>query len=103
MSMNFTLNTNGGVVRYIVKQQKQVVGSSTKAGTAIWMIGQGSPYKSDEFPGYPIAVKEPHGDEYFFAGRWNEDGGEEPDPEVEPKTEPKPGSRKRRMKDIVCE
>jgi hypothetical protein len=51
--------------------------------TALWMLRQGKPQKSNAYPGYPIAVTV-RGDQYFFAGTWMDD---------EPPM---------RMKDAVC-
>lgn len=87
--MEIRLNVNkDGKVRYYARTKKQTVGSDTKEYTARWILSQRMPSRSEEFPGYPIAV-EVNGTEYFFAGEWIGD-------------EPKP-RRKRRAKDIVCE
>lgn len=87
--MEIRLNVNkDGKVRYYARTKGQVVGSDTREDTARWILGQGTPSRSEEFPGYPIAV-EVNGTEYFFEGEWI---GEEPKPR-----------RKRRPKDIVCE
>lgn len=87
--MEIKLKVIGGKVKYYARTNNQVVvGSDTREDTARWMLGQGTPSRSGEFPGYPVAV-EVNGTEYFFEGEWIGD-------------EPKP-RRKRRAKDIVCE
>lgn len=91
--MKYKLSTQNGKVRYIAKMKNQNVGSDTSIGTALWLLEQNKPFQSDEFPGYPVAVTTPHGDQYFFAGEWVQSD----------KPQKKPSARKRRIKDIVLE
>ena len=67
--MRFKLNEVEGKVKYIAKQRWGNVGSDTSIDTANWMLKHGPVTKSDEFPGYPIAVMV-GGTEYHFAGEW---------------------------------
>lgn len=94
--MNIKLNIVNGKVRYIARTKAQVVGSDTREDTAWWMLRQAKPQKSDEFPGYPIAVKV-NGTEYFFSGEWLMGGAED----VLAEDAPKP--KKRRTKDVMSE
>ena len=101
--MNFKLNVTGGKVRYLNRTNGAVVGSDTPIESAMWLLKRGKPEKSDEFPGFPIAVKVQNS-EYFFSGEWLMGGAEdvlteEPEkPEQSASTTP----RKRRTKDKVC-
>lgn len=81
--MNCKLRAVNGRVRYVVHQNQQAIRSNTRVDTALWMLRQGKPQKSNAYPGYPIAVTV-RGDQYFFAGTWMDD---------EPPM---------RMKDAVC-
>lgn len=65
--MNIELKVINGKVKYLARVKGEVVGSDTREDTARWMIEQDKPYKSDEFRGFPIAVKV-GGTEYFFEG-----------------------------------
>lgn len=67
--MRIKLNEVGGKVKYFNRYRGNVVGSDTNTDTAWWLLGRGKPEKSDEFPGYPIAVKVGE-NEYFLAGEW---------------------------------
>lgn len=84
--MNYILKSNNGRVKYIMKNKDGSVGSDTRLDSAEWMLRENKPFRSTEFPGYPIGVKVECGTKYFFEGVW-------PD-------EPK---KKRRTKDVVCE
>lgn len=92
--MNYRLNTNGdGKVRYMMRKPGGVpVGSDTSAASASWLLNEGKPYRSDEMPGYPVAV-EVRGAVYFFDGVWEKPG----------LFDDAPRSRRRRVKDSVCE
>ena len=70
--MKINLHVVNGKVKYLARVKVprlgvEVVGSDTRDDTAIWMIQQDTPRKSDEFDGFPIAVKV-GGTEYFFEG-----------------------------------
>ena len=70
--MNIKLHVVNGKVKYLARVKVprvgvEVVGSDTRDDTAQWMIQQDTPRKSDEFDGFPIAVKV-GGTEYFFEG-----------------------------------
>ena len=65
--MNIKLHVVNGKVKYLARVKGEVVGSDTREDTAQWMIQQDTPRKSDEFDGFPIAVKV-GGTEYFFEG-----------------------------------
>lgn len=67
--MNIKLNVNGDKVKYLARVKGEVIGSDTREDTALWMIEQNKPHRSDEFDGFPIAVNV-SGVEYFFAGEW---------------------------------
>lgn len=67
--MNIKLNIVGGKVKYLNRHNGTVVGSDTSADNAWWIVQNGKVEKSDEFEGYPIAVKL-NGNEYFFYGEW---------------------------------
>lgn len=67
--MNIKLNIVGGKVKYLNRHNGTVVGSDTSADNAWWIVQNGKVEKSDEFEGYPIAVKL-NGNEYFLSGEW---------------------------------
>ena len=67
--MEYKLSVIGGKVRYLARVKNEVVGSDTLEDTALWMLQQDKPRRSDEFEGFPIAVKV-GGTEYFFSGSW---------------------------------
>ncbi len=67
--MNIKLNIVNGRVKYLNRLNGTVVGSDTSADSAWWIVENGKVEKSDEFEGYPIAVKL-NGNEYFFSGEW---------------------------------
>ena len=80
--MEYKLSVNNGLVNYLMKQNGEPVGCKTKQDSAEWMLEQNKPFRSTEYPGYPIAVKTENGDEYFFEVTWDRP--------------------KRRKKDVVC-
>ena len=65
--MNIKLNAIGGKVQYLARVKGEVIGSDTLEDTALWMLQQDKPRRSDEFEGFPIAVTV-GGTEYFFSG-----------------------------------
>lgn len=72
-----------GKVNYLMKQKDGPVGSATPLSTAEWMLEQNKPFRSTEYPGFPVAVKTENGDEYFFEGTWD-------------------APKRKRKKDAVC-
>lgn len=70
--MEYNLMVRNGKVNYLMKQKYGEVGSSTPKDSAEWILAQNKPFRSTEFPDYPIAVKTENGDEYFFEGIWPE-------------------------------
>ena len=102
--MNFKLNVTGSKVHYLNRTNGAVVGSDMTVDSSMLLLKQGKPEKSDEFPGYPIAVKVQNS-EYFFSGEWLMGGEkdvltEEPE---KPEQSTAAAPRKRRTKDKVCE
>ena len=73
--MNYKLKETAGKVKYLNRYHGNVVGTDTSANNAMWILNQYKPEKSDEFPGYPIAIKAQNS-EYFFAGEWLMGGSE---------------------------
>lgn len=102
--MNFKLNETAGKVKYLNRMNGTVVGSDTAVDSALWMLREGKPEKSDEFPGYPIAVKM-NGNEYFFSGEWLMGGAKDvlTNESKEPEQSKAAAPKKRRTKDVVCE
>lgn len=101
--MNYKLNAQNGKVKYIAKQKGGNVGSDTSLDSAEWMLKEGKPHRSNEFPGYPIAVTV-NGNEYHFAGAWEAEQSifteaSQNGAEREELSRP----RRRRTKDIVLE
>lgn len=92
--MNYKLIEKDGKVGYLTKTGKSYVLCYTPVETAMWMLHNGNVENNPlpDKPEYPIRV-EINGDEYYFAGTWNE-------PSI---FEDAPKPRKRRMKDIVLE
>lgn len=86
--MEYRLMVRSGKVNYLMRQKDGPVGSATPKDSAEWMLEQYKPFRSTEFPDYPIAVTVADGTEYFYEGIW-------PEP---PKKKPR-----KRMKDVVCE
>lgn len=83
----YTLNSHNGRIKFIMKPKDgRIVGTDTRLDSAEWMLRENKPFRSTEFPGYPVGVKVECGTEYFFEGDW---------PDEKPK-------RKRRTKDKVC-
>lgn len=101
--MNFRLDISNGKVKYIMKQKGGNVGSDTSVDSANWMLKEGKPRRSDEFPGYPIAVTTQNGEEYFFAGEWEAEQSIFTDAQNDAEQSEAPRPRKRRIKDIVLE
>ena len=100
--MNIKLNEKNGKVKYLNRMNGTVVGSDTALDSANWLLAHGKPEKSNEFEGYPIAVKM-NGNEYFFSGEWLMGGAENVLGDDEPKKEPEKPHKKRRIKDVVLE
>lgn len=84
--MDYRLTSANGRINYIMKQENGPVGNNTRLDSAEWMLRENKPFKSTEFPGYPVGVKVECGTEYFFEGEWHE---------PQKKT-------KKRKKDAVC-
>ena len=73
--MKYKLNEVGGMVRYVYRHRTRCADHIDNKRTAMeaaeWLLDNGKPYKSDEYPGYPIAVSM-NGTDYFFEGAWAE-------------------------------
>lgn len=70
---DFILTTRDGFVTYIERTKPYKPHKrETRLEAARWMLDEYPPYRSDEFEGYPIAVKNSIGSEYFFEGEWPE-------------------------------
>ena len=102
--MNIKLNEKNGKVKYLNRMNGTVVGSDTTLDSATWLLAHGKPEKSNEFEGYPIAVKM-NGNEYFFDGEWLMGGAEDvlTNEPKEPEQSKAAAPKKRRTKDVVCE
>lgn len=73
MRRKYKLNVVDGMVTYIYQEHYKhgcfEVVSRTSTEAADWLLDNGKPYKSNEYPGYPIAVNM-NNNEYYFAGTW---------------------------------
>ena len=94
MSNNYSLKAENGRVGYLVQQGNGYVLMHTPEESAKWMLEEGrvENMSPPEQPDYPIRV-EINGNEYFFAGTWDE-------PSI---FDERPKPRKRRPKDILLE
>lgn len=104
--MNFKLNQNDdGKVPYMTKQKTGTIGSSAKIDSVYWIIdhAKGKPFKSEEFPGFPVAVTMETGEEYYFSGEWLMGASEDALGDEKPAEQPEKPQKKRRIKDAVCE
>ena len=70
--MDYRFMVRRGQVKYLMRQKSGMVGSATPRDSAEWITENNKPFRSTEFPDYPIAVKTENGDEYFFEGIWPE-------------------------------
>lgn len=67
--MNFKIKTDEKkTVNYKVRSNGIVESGKTTLSAAKWILKQGTPYESNEFEGFPIAVRSTGG-EYFFEGK----------------------------------
>ena len=86
--MNYKLKSQNGRIRYMMKPKDgRIVGTDTRLDSAEWMLAHTKPFKSSEFPGYPIGARVECGTEYYFEGEWMDE----------------PPKKRRRTKDIVLE
>ena len=73
--MKYKLNEVGGMVRYIYRASYKTANMCLEKATCLeaaeWLLDNGTPRRSEEYPGYPIAVSM-GGADYFFAGAWTE-------------------------------
>ena len=105
--LNWVLKRNEeGKVHYLMKQKSCNVTGWTPAESALFVLREGKPRVSNEFPEFPLTSD----GEYFFAAEYEQEELGSPDSIVIgadglpiPAGDGAPKRRKKRIKDAVCE